>query len=105
MTAWPGAPIWRNTLGPRTGCSSPAAVLLLFLGALLTGTGSTAKPPENTVLPPSPPKPLAARTDEQPPKKAVAPKEEKPKDEARSREDSPEEEQPKPKPKKPKSKP
>jgi hypothetical protein len=91
----PATPLSKNVKLMLWGSAAP--VLLLFLGALWTGTGSTAKPPENTVLPPSPPKPLAAKTDEQPPKQAVAPKEEKPKDEAQSKENSPTEDKPKPK--------
>jgi len=81
---------------------SAAPVLLLFLGALLTIKGSIAKPPERSVLPPSPPKlEVVRRNDEPPPKEAIAPKEEKPKEEAQKKEKTPDEEKPK-KPKKPK---
>jgi len=94
----PAVPLSKNVKLMLWGSAAP--VVLLFLGALLTSKGSTAKPPSETVLPPSlqpPALSVAKVSDEHPPKETIAPKKEskvKP-------ENPPEEKKSKPKSQKP----
>jgi hypothetical protein len=89
----PATPLSKNVKLMLWGSAAP--VVLLFLGALLTSKGSTAKPPSETVLPPTPTRSVAVvRNDEPPPKPAAAPAEEKPKENVAAK---PREEKPKPK--------
>src|SRR3954470_3974160 len=61
----PATPLSKNTKLMLWGSAAP--VLLLFLGAVATGKGRDIKTPTTTVLPPSPVKPLAVKSNEEPP--------------------------------------
>src|SRR4051794_3266021 len=99
----PAAPLSKNTKLMLWGSAAP--VLLLFLGAVVTGKGRDIKTPTSMVVPPSPVKPLALKNNNVPSpvaQEAVTPKE-KSKAEEPSKDQPPKEEKPKSKkPKKPK---
>src|SRR4051794_17529194 len=60
----PATPLSKNTKLMLWGSAAP--VLLLFLGAVATGKGRDIKTPTNMVVPPSPVKPVAIRTNDEP---------------------------------------
>jgi hypothetical protein len=92
----PAAPLTKNVKLMLWGSAAP--VVLLFFGALLTGKGAAPKPPKETVLPPSLVKPqvlVTQKSEEKPPKEAIAPAGNSTKGEAGEKPKKPPEEKPK----------